>query len=456
MQPALLVLTLYSSIASLHTFVVTDDSEVFCFGGNSYGQLGLGHTRNQPAPVLLQDFVGRTVERISCGAFHTLVVTGDGRSRAQEVWSFGLNDEGQLGLGHTMQCTTPQLVQVGWDAQGSKQVQVSSIACGYKHTLVAVQLAKRPMAQRLLGFGSNERGQLGMFLTHSRLAPERVPLLPEVDPANPKAIAALKAGDYWSVVVTAECALTHGKLLMFNREVEVFGDNSYGQLALGKGPPLVKESAQLHDLAGADQLTLACGARHLVAHVTEGKAQKLKAAGCNLFGQLGDDSCDKRTAFGRPVNFRLSSENPIRELQCGEHHTACLTDTGELLVFGRNQQSQLGLGKYKDAAVLEPAVLESNPALLEPESLHLGEMAFSDHTVLYRTAALKMVDGGGENDEAKTIVRSKAETALLAGVFAAKAANNLAHKFHANKKKKDLGRLLGVSEEDLNKFKPAN
>ena len=70
---------------------------VTCFGGNQYGQCGNGeHGRgtlktNFDACVSLK---GKSVSLIECGAAHTMVKTLN-----NELYSFGLNDKGQLGLG---------------------------------------------------------------------------------------------------------------------------------------------------------------------------------------------------------------------------------------------------------------------------------------------------------------------------------------------------------------------
>ena len=70
---------------------------MICFGGNQYGQCGNGeHGRgklktNFDANVVLK---GKTIQLVECGGAHTIL-----KSISNEVYSFGLNDKGQLGLG---------------------------------------------------------------------------------------------------------------------------------------------------------------------------------------------------------------------------------------------------------------------------------------------------------------------------------------------------------------------
>lgn len=51
-----------------------------------------GHSRPQDVPALS----GYYVDDVVCGAEHTLALTSSG-----DVWGWGSNSEGQLGIGHT-------------------------------------------------------------------------------------------------------------------------------------------------------------------------------------------------------------------------------------------------------------------------------------------------------------------------------------------------------------------
>lgn len=63
-----------------------------------------GGSNCQPQEVA--SLSGYFIEDVVCGAEHTLVLTSDG-----DVWGWGSNSEGQLGLGHTNSpVREPQLV----------------------------------------------------------------------------------------------------------------------------------------------------------------------------------------------------------------------------------------------------------------------------------------------------------------------------------------------------------
>ena len=93
---------------------------VLATGSNSHGQLGRGNCTDSKEPVNLRpvDFPSndeaRRLRAVVCGSEHILVltalstpdVTGDEES-AVEVWGWGWNEHGNLGLGNTTDVTTP-------------------------------------------------------------------------------------------------------------------------------------------------------------------------------------------------------------------------------------------------------------------------------------------------------------------------------------------------------------
>lgn len=80
-----------------HSIMFTKDGEVYAWGRNASGQLGVEDfvIRNKPTRVMFFSGVeGRKVSLIACGAAFTIVAT-----EQKEVYSFGHNESGQLGLG---------------------------------------------------------------------------------------------------------------------------------------------------------------------------------------------------------------------------------------------------------------------------------------------------------------------------------------------------------------------
>jgi alpha-tubulin suppressor-like RCC1 family protein len=73
------------------------------FGGNEYGQLGLGNRRHRLAPTKIHDFKCKSV---SAGAEHTMALDFNG-----DVWGCGSNKLGQLGIGYKQDGLEPTKIE---------------------------------------------------------------------------------------------------------------------------------------------------------------------------------------------------------------------------------------------------------------------------------------------------------------------------------------------------------
>jgi alpha-tubulin suppressor-like RCC1 family protein len=81
-----------SVVAGYHQTIALDfDDNVWTFGNNIFGQLGLGHTTNVLIPTKI---VGFKFKSVSTGYRHTAALDFD-----NNAWVFGDNNSGQLGLG---------------------------------------------------------------------------------------------------------------------------------------------------------------------------------------------------------------------------------------------------------------------------------------------------------------------------------------------------------------------
>ncbi|NWU93491.1 RCBT2 protein, partial [Upupa epops] len=111
---------------SHHSMVLTSDGEVYTWGYNNSGQVGSGSTANQPIPRRVTSCLqNKIVVNIACGQMCSMAVVENG-----EVYVWGYNGNGQLGLGSSGNQPTPCRVAA---LQG---VRVQRVACGYAHTLV--------------------------------------------------------------------------------------------------------------------------------------------------------------------------------------------------------------------------------------------------------------------------------------------------------------------------------
>ncbi|XP_012502611.1 PREDICTED: E3 ISG15--protein ligase HERC5 [Propithecus coquereli] len=148
------------SAGEAHSMALSMSGNVYSWGKNDFGQLGLGHTDNKDSPSLIEALDNQKVEFLTCGGSHTALLTQDGL-----VFTFGAGKYGQLGHSSTQNELRPRLVT---ELTGKR---VTQIACGRWHTLAYVSdLGK------VFSFGSGKEKQLGNSGTQNQLLPLPVKL----------------------------------------------------------------------------------------------------------------------------------------------------------------------------------------------------------------------------------------------------------------------------------------
>ncbi|XP_050370307.1 uncharacterized protein LOC126788363 isoform X2 [Argentina anserina] len=112
--------------AKHHTIIATDSGEVFTWGSNREGQLGYTSVDTQPTPRRVSSLRSKVVA-VAAANKHTAVVSDNG-----EVFTWGGNREGQLGYGTSNSASnyTPRVVEY------LKGKVFTGVAAAKYHTLV--------------------------------------------------------------------------------------------------------------------------------------------------------------------------------------------------------------------------------------------------------------------------------------------------------------------------------
>ena len=129
-----------------HSLALAADGGVFSWGNNDKGQLGIGHAYafGTSIPRQIAFPAGTKIIKIAAGAWHSLALTADGRA-----FSWGRNDDDQLGLGHNEDQKTPR--QIAFPAD----TEIIEIAAGDGYSLALAADGS------VFVCGLNERDQLG-------------------------------------------------------------------------------------------------------------------------------------------------------------------------------------------------------------------------------------------------------------------------------------------------------
>jgi alpha-tubulin suppressor-like RCC1 family protein len=184
------------------SYALTSLGSLYAFGDNYDGQLGIVGATTYPAPtaVTLPGESG-TITQIEAGAADAFAITSSG-----QLYAFGDNHFGELGISGTEKTATPTLVTLpGQDGA------ITGVAAGGEHTLVMTA------SGQLYSFGSNQYGQLGSETNVGTTSPNPTPALVNFPPgAGP--VRQISAAGSASYAVTSSGTLY------------TFGTNYYGQL----------------------------------------------------------------------------------------------------------------------------------------------------------------------------------------------------------------------------------
>jgi len=221
LQPALVPLpaeaggTRWAQVAAgcSHTLALTADGRLYSWGHNVFGQLGDGtiFTRPQAAAVVLPAGAA-AITRIAAGSAHSLALTADG-----QLYTWGNNAESQLGDGGTMQHSRPVAVALPRKSTATGWAQV---AAGASHTLALTTDGQ------LYGWGCNKAGQLARLNGNCFARPVAIDLPAK---ALPGTWARIAAGQAHSLAVMAD-----GRRYTWGTpEAKPLGSRLNGQLSFG-------------------------------------------------------------------------------------------------------------------------------------------------------------------------------------------------------------------------------
>ncbi|GLC45365.1 hypothetical protein PLESTB_000314600 [Pleodorina starrii] len=351
-EPALRHLTVISAAASRHSAVVTNDGVVWTMGSNdsrgggghgspplaASGQLGRGGSK-EPGPVE-GPLVGKFVVQVVTGRYHTLALTDQG-----ELYSWGLNDWGQLGR-----------AAAGAQSEADPSPCTAGASC-HSGTPGLVSL---PGGARVVGaaagrYVSMAVDESGRLYTWGHDGCSNGGKLPERDQAHKprlvggqlagKRVVAFDAGYVFWLAATAE-----GEVYTCNSQDDGYAGtlpkkhqpNEAGELGRD-GDPLVPGRVA-GALTGQKVEVVAAGREHAVVATADGK----------VFTWGGRELLLGRTGSAREPGQALGELQGvnIRFVSAGEYHSGAASET-TLYGWGSNDYLCTGVGKNNPVQKLE-------------------------------------------------------------------------------------------------------
>ncbi|GLC45471.1 hypothetical protein PLESTB_000317600 [Pleodorina starrii] len=349
-MPALVNLTVISVAASRHSAVVSSEGVVWTMGHNdskgggghgspplaASGQLGRGGSK-EPGPVE-GPLVGKFVVQVVTGRYHTLALTDQG-----ELYSWGLNDWGQLGRGAAgaydeSRCTSGPSCRSGVPGLVSLPggARVVGAAAG-RYVSMAVD-----ESGRLYSWGHDGCSNGGK--------------LPERDQAHKprrvggelagKRVVAFDAGYVFWLAATAE-----GEVYTCNSQDDGYAGtlshrrppNNAGELGRDGDPLLPGRVAGA--LTGQKVEVVAAGREHAVVATADGEVYTWGSRDL-LMGRTGS-AREPGQALGA-----LAGDN-IRFVSAGEYHSGAASEKA-LYGWGSNGYFCTGVGRGNPVQKLKP------------------------------------------------------------------------------------------------------
>ena len=293
------------SLGYEHSCALLGNSTVWCWGANSYGQLGNNDTATSVAPVQVSNIT--TATSIALGTYHSCALLAD-----ETVWCWGNNFNSRLGHGGTDQSNVP--VQV------SNITGVESIALGNAHSCAV------KTNDGVWCWGFNGEGQLGNGNKDTQATPVQIATADD----DVKSIA---AGDDHS------CAVSR------NGTVHCTGNGVNGELGNGGGVnSLVAVPVSFIGLGVFEPATsVSCGDEHSCSVLDNGDVM---CWGKWDSGRLGNNGTQNKL-----VPVQVTGITTARVVALGGAHSCAELRNGTVWCWGGNWNGQLGNGGTGDSNV---------------------------------------------------------------------------------------------------------
>ncbi|OAY82052.1 Ultraviolet-B receptor UVR8 [Ananas comosus] len=280
-----------------HTCAVTLSGDLYTWGDGTFnfGLLGHENEASHWVPKRVNGpLEGIHVSSISCGPWHTTVVTSAG-----QLFTFGDGTFGILGHGDRRSVSIPR------EVESLKGLRTVRAACGFWHTAAVVEVmvgsssSSNCSSGKIFTWGDSDKGRLG----HGDKEPKLVPTC----------VAALVEPNFCQVA----CGQSLTVALTTSGHVYTMGSTVYGQLGNPQAEgnlPVRVEGKLLRNFVEE----ISCGAYH-VAVLTSRTEVYTWGKGAN--GRLGHGDTDDRNS---PTLVEALKDKQVRSVVCGTNFTAAI------------------------------------------------------------------------------------------------------------------------------------
>lgn len=351
------------ALGAYHSMVIGDDGNLYTWGNNRYGQLGLGDKLNRNTPQLVNLPNGVKPKFIAASDNHSMVIAND-----DNIYAWGRNQAGELGISKSNNQKTPQLVTL------PNKVKPTFIATAKDHSMA-------------IGDDGYVYAWGDSYLKRN-VTPERINLPLGLEPKQ------ISLGENYSMILSKD-----GKIYSC-------GSNFCGELGIGDETPQIKlKRVQLP--RGVNAKFVSAGESHVMAICDDGNIYawgntfdgklsirtpqniltlkkynykdmyqfipikmdllndinakyislsgcfsmmisedgNLYACGCNYFGQLG---LNKKKIYFTFEKIQTENEIKFKFISTGKFYSIAIDENNNFYTWGNNRYGQLGIGNKKN------------------------------------------------------------------------------------------------------------
>jgi len=283
------------SCGDLFTACMTDRGILMTFGSGAYGCLGHGNYNDVTQARIVEALLGFEIVKISCGISHVIAITNE-----HEVFSWGLGENGRLGLESQTSYCAPQQVFI------DSQYKPVDVFCGVDGSMILC------LGGKLLCCGSNRNNKLALD------NPEALDTVEEsymFCPAVTPPIASVE-------ITAASLGTSHAAVATILGKCFTFGSNQFGQLGIGRlvehDSAIIRKVYRVTELETQHIVQVACGDTYTVVVSNDGNVFSWGKGARGRLGRMG-----KADNLPAVVTFTDCDKLDVISLSCS-HGTTLL------------------------------------------------------------------------------------------------------------------------------------
>ncbi len=374
-------------LVDLDNDISNGGEEIWMWGDNTYGQIGDGSVEKKTTPVktdltnVINSDSKHIISKNIIGSNHSGVlvdVDDDISNGGEEIWMWGSNKRGQLGIpGSTQSRERPAKINVN-DITDNYSNEMIDLYLSDKNTAVLVDTDDNISngGEEIWMWGDNAYGQIGIgSLSQSFVnTPTKVDTTSMLPDSNKHIISLSLSEKNASALVDTDNNPSNG-----GEELWIWGDNNYGQLGNGN----YFKPGDKDDLYSTTPYKVnlpITSSEHINSYdisynnagalITSSSESKIYLWGDNTYGQIGDGTKDFLIRQATPKLIDLpfdDTEKMISEISLGENHSGVIIVNrdleanlieNELYVWGNNLYGQLGNGTNTESLIPQKVEIE--------------------------------------------------------------------------------------------------